>query len=262
MGKTTGIEWTTSTYNPWQGCTKVSSGCRECYMFREKEHYGQDPTKVIRSSQKTFNAPLNWKLDEGSRIFVCSWSDFFHADADEWRPEAWDIIRKLPQYKFLIPTKRTERIGSCLPGDWGKGWKNVCLGASVEDQPSIDKRLSELLEIPSVLYFLSVEPMLGPINLTGNPEMEVLPWSEAILQGCGINWIVCGSESGPNARPCNIDWVRSLRDQCVKVGVPFFLKQMSIDGILIKMPSLDGKVWSQLPPAMLKKESFANTKEG
>jgi protein gp37 len=243
MGKTTGIEWTNATWNPWQGCTKVSNGCRECYMYREKTHYGQNPFVVVRSQLKTFNAPLNWKLPDGSRIFVCSWSDFFHKDADELRPEAWRIIRKMKQYIFLIPTKRVERIRYFLPDDWGQGWDNVWIGASIEDQKTADERIKELWHIPAAKLFLSVEPMLENIRVFGFASST---WGKFPHK---IGWCIVGSESGPNARLFDMAWARSLKNQCQSAGVPFFLKQATIDGKLVKMPKLDGKVWDEIPEA-------------
>ena len=140
MGKTTGIAWCNATWNPWQGCDKVSAGCKNCYMYREKKRYGQDPQTVVRSAAHTFNAPLRWartgEVPDGSRIFVCSWSDFFHKKADAWRAEAWKIIEALPQYTFLIPTKRIGRLSIDV-----KMPDNVWLGASVEDQEMFDKRI-------------------------------------------------------------------------------------------------------------------------
>src|ERR1700761_9152752 len=116
MGETTGIQWTNKSWNPWQGCRKVSAGCKFCYMFREKEKYGQNGSRIVRS-KTTFTAPLKWK--DPSLVFTCSWSDFFIEEADEWRQEAWDIIKATPHLTYQILTKRPERIGMCLPADWG-----------------------------------------------------------------------------------------------------------------------------------------------
>src|SRR3990172_5095427 len=163
MGKTTGISWATSTWNPWMGCDKVSAGCKNCYAERDMKRYGRIFNgKVVRTSDKTFNAPLKWNLPARSRIFVCSWSDFYHVDADDWRHEAWEMIRSLPQYDFLIPTKRPERIG--IEGDGFMIPDNVWLGASVENQEMFDVRMQYLLDAPAKVHWLSVEPMLGPID--------------------------------------------------------------------------------------------------
>src|SRR6266568_714170 len=211
MGERSAIEWTDATWNPWHGCTKVSPGCKHCYMYREKKQYGQNPALVVRS-KTTFTGPLKWR--EPKRIFTCSWSDWFHETADAWRPEAWDVIRHTPQHTYLILTKRAERIRHCLPPLWGKGWPNVWLGVSVETQEYC-WRIEELAQIPAAMRFVSAEPLLGPLDLSG--------WLAT-----AIDWVIVGGESGPKARPMDLHWARLLRDQCLQVepGVAFFLKQL------------------------------------
>lgn len=218
MGKTTGIAWTDATWNPWQGCTKVSAGCKNCYMFREKEWHGQDPMTVIRSAQRTFDAPLHWNLPAESRIFVCSWSDFFHKHADDWREEAIRIMLKLPQYNFLIPTKRIERAEECMPYSWRTiGWpQNIWLGVSAEDQATFNTRVSILADIPAAVKWVSAEPLLGPI------EMTQLPTRMAAT----INWVVIGGESGPHCRPMDIRWAADLLEECEMCEIPAFMKQL------------------------------------
>ncbi|MGH2369611.1 MAG: DUF5131 family protein, partial [Chloroflexota bacterium] len=134
MGSTSSIEWTDATWNPWQGCTKVSPGCAHCYMYRDKARYGQDPTTVRRSTSATFYRPLAWRAPQ--RVFTCSWSDFFHEDADAWRSEAWDVIRRTPHLTYQVLTKRPDRLPDCLPADWPL--PNVWLGTSVEYQRWVD----------------------------------------------------------------------------------------------------------------------------
>ena len=116
MARNSGIDWTDHTWNPWQGCRKVSPGCANCYMYRDKRHFGQDPTTVVRSKPATFNAPLKWK--DQARVFVCSWSDFFIEDADPWRGEVWQIMRQTPHLTYMLLTKRLENISARLPDDW------------------------------------------------------------------------------------------------------------------------------------------------
>lgn len=103
--------------DPWHGCTKVSQGCKYCYMYRDKERYGLDPTAIVRSQPKTFNEPLTETRHR--LVFTCSWSDFFIEGADAWRADAWDIIRLTPHLTYQILTKRPERVALCLPQDWG-----------------------------------------------------------------------------------------------------------------------------------------------
>lgn len=116
MGKNSGIEWTDHTWNPWQGCLKVSPGCKQCYMYRDKKRYGQDPMVVVRSKPGTFRKPLQWK--QPAKVFTCSWSDFFIEQADNWIDDAWNIIRQTPHLTYQILTKRPENIKDRLPEDW------------------------------------------------------------------------------------------------------------------------------------------------
>ncbi len=258
----TNIEWVKNkdgtkgeSWNPWQGCHKISTGCRECYMFRDKKRFGQNPNKVIRSSAKTFEAPLKWK--ESKRIFVCSWSDFFIDEADGWRQEALEIMGKCSHHTFLLLTKRPQNMLKAFK-DVGTP-DNIWLGVSVENQKTADERIPILLDIPAKVRFVSIEPMLGAVDVTnflGNQDAEQDTSAHAIWRGeiPGIDWIIAGCESGPGARPCNPDWARHLRDQCVEAGVPFFLKQLSQDGKIIKMPFLDGGKWDQLPGSIVSKK--------
>ncbi len=206
MGKQTGIDWTDHTHNPWQGCRKISPGCANCYMYTDKKRYGQDPSTVVRS-KTVFNAPYKWK--EPARVFECSWSDFFISDADPWRDEVWQIIRDNPHLIFQILTKRPQNIKDRLPADWPL--KNVWLGVTAENQEMADIRLPILQKIPAVIRFVSVEPMLGPVTLSDYD----------------LDWIICGGESGPRARDMKPEWALALKDQCVKKGTAFFMKQMA-----------------------------------
>jgi protein gp37 len=212
MAETTNISWADATWNPWRGCIKVSAGCKYCYMYRQEERFGRDPFRVEKS-RTTFEDPLKWITPR--RIFTCSLSDFFIEQSDEWRTAAWEIIKKTPQHIYMILTKRTSRIWSHLPDDWGTGWPNVWLGATVESN-GFHCRLQELAGIPAAVKFVSVEPMLGPVDLS--------PW---LRDGKYFQWVICGGESGPHHRPLDMTWARALRDQCVRFRVPFFFKQDS-----------------------------------
>lgn len=219
MGETTGISWTDATWNCWQGCHKVSPGCKNCYMFAEKSRYNQNPNVVVRSSESTFNAPLKWaknpeKYGHIKRIFVDSWSDFFVEEADPWRKEAWDIMRHTPEFIYQICTKRPERIADHLPFDWGNGYPNVWLLTSTENQAAANKRIPLILRIPAVVHGISAEPLLEEIHI----ESFLHPQS-------GLNWVIVGGESGSAARPMMSHWADSLREQCQAAGVAFFFKQ-------------------------------------
>lgn len=261
MSITTGIEWTEATWNPWHGCHKVSPGCKNCYMFREKRQYGQDPNAVVRS-KTMFTAPLKWVKSRKAPkyCFTCSWSDFFIAEADLWRSEAWDIIRATPQITYQILTKRPERIATGLPNDWGEGYPNVWLGVSCENQAAADERVPLLVDTPAAVRFISAEPLLGPVRLDecapytfagdeSNPGVmnafnamcyhpaTVICAPDKTGTKAGISWVIVGGESGPGARPMHPGWVRSLRDQCHAAKVPFFFKQ---NGEYVSVSEVEG----------------------
>lgn len=227
LNTTSKIQWTDFTWNPWHGCKKVSPGCKYCYMYRDKERYGQDPTTVLKS-KSTFNKPLQLQKQlnrfekksglekqRSLKIFTCSWSDFFIEEADEWRPEAWEIIRKTPEFTYQILTKRPERILANLPEGWQDGYQNVWLGVSIESQKQIH-RIKTLSEVPSTVRFVSAEPLIGPIDILHSPM---------------VDWVIIGGESGNNNgkytfRPCSLTWIQSLVDQCIGSFTPVFIKQM------------------------------------
>jgi protein gp37 len=215
MAELSAIEWTDATWNPWQGCTKVSPACANCYMFRDMKRYGRDGAIVVRSKPPTFNLPLKrnkqgeFALKPGTKVFTCSWSDWFHEAADAWRPDAWKIIRSRQDLTFQIVTKRTERIADHLPDDWGEGYQNVWMIATAENQQWLTARMNDLAKIPCKIRGLSVEPMLGPM----------------VLNGSKIDWVIVGGESGPGSRPMHPGWVRNLREECRENQIPFFFKQ-------------------------------------
>jgi len=215
MGKQSTIQWTDATWNPHHGCQKVSEGCKYCYMFRDKERYGVDPTTVMKS-KSMFTAPLKWK--EPRKVFTCSWSDFFIEEADSWRPELWEIIKATPHLTYQILTKRPARIEECLPADWGNGYPNVWLGVSVENQAETT-RCAILDEIPAAVRFISVEPLLSEISL------------EPVFSRYDFHWVIVGGESGNNTgkyrfRKCEMDWIAAIVDQCHTYQVPVFVKQL------------------------------------
>ena len=212
MGKTN-IRWTNYSWNPWIGCRKVSAGCKNCYMFREQERFGQDPNDIRRTRDLTFNQPLGWK--DPAKVFLCSWSDFFIEEADEWRDDAWDIIRRTPHLTYQILTKRPENIISRLPEDWGEGWENVWLGVSIEDRKYME-RGAALTDIPAKVRFISAEPLLDCLRL------------KRILYFGRIDWVIVGGESGPGYRKMDMDWVREIKEDCDRdPGIAFFMKQDS-----------------------------------
>ena len=231
MAERSNIEWTDATWNPWYGCEEVSPGCDHCYARREMERYGR-PWKVTRSKTK-FTEPLTWTMPK--IVFTCSWSDWFHDEADAWRGDAWRVIEQCPEHTFLILTKRTGRIERHLPWSaFGDPWPNVWLGTSVENQDTAF-RVRQLRAVPAAVRFISAEPLLGPLALDLS----------------GIHWLIAGGESGPGFRPMELDWARTLRDACVGAGVAFFLKQLGgwPDKRGGESALLDGKRWTERPGA-------------
>lgn len=215
MGRTTSIDWCDATTNFWVGCEKVSPGCKFCYMYRDfTTRYNRDPRKVVKTTPATFNQPLKWK--DPLFVFPNSLSDFFIEDADQWRDEAWAVINRTPQHTYLILTKRIERVAQCLPAGWGKGWDNVWIGFSAEDQHHFDLRRHWLRKFEAVVKWVSIEPLLAPIR---NLNLE------------GIDWAVIGGESGNDNgawryRECEVEWISDIVSQCKQQDVPAFVKQL------------------------------------
>lgn len=241
VAKSTQIQWTDATWNIARGCSKVDEDCKFCYMFRDsmdKTRY--DPAKVVRT-KTVFDLPRRLKLEHSSAwagrplIFTSSLTDFFHPEIDEFRQEAWDIIRDHPQYIFQILTKRPERIKDHLPADWGDGWNNVWLGTSIGSQKGADARYYHLITNPAKVHFLSIEPLWDPIDFDKMPVPTIikdLPGRGAVISKLHyVNWVIIGGESGNERgkyryRPCSLNWIRKIMADCKHAGVPVFVKQM------------------------------------
>ena len=233
MSDQTIIAWTEHTWNPWRGCTKVSPGCAHCYMFTAQERYGQDPETVIRTG--TWGQPAKWEREAAAarrtaRVFTCSWSDWFHVDADPWRAEAWAVVKACPHLHFQILTKRDDRIVAHLPPDWGEGYPNVWLGVSIENDRHT-YRADRLRDIPAAVRFISAEPVLGPM-----PSLDLR----------GIDWLIVGGESGPNFRAMDHAWVRELRALAAAAGTAFFFKQSAAPKTEMGI-ELDGQIVRDYP---------------
>lgn len=220
MGDVSKIGWTNATWNPWYGCTKVSAGCDNCYMFRWARRAGKDPEVVTRAAWNTFNAPYRYqrKLKPGQRelVFTCSLGDFFHRDADAWREDAFEIIRKTPRLTYQVLTKRHGRVRRHLPTDWGCGWPHVWLGVSVEDGGWL-RRARTLLDVEAAVRFLSIEPLVSEVDPT---ELR------AVLRD-GIHWVIVGGESGGrgSVRPFVERDALAIVEACAAEGVACFVKQ-------------------------------------
>ena len=223
MAANSKIEWCDHTFNPVVGCTKLSAACDNCYAESWAKRTGQSGLwsgERRRTSATNWRQPIRWnRLAEESntrpKVFCASLADVFDNQWDTlWRSDLWTLIGLTPHLDWLLLTKRPQNIAKMLPSTWGAGWPNVWFGTTVENQEEADRRIPHLLSVPARLHFLSCEPLLGHVHL---------PPQDAYWQP--IDWVICGGESGPNARPMHPNWGRSLRDQCVAVGVPFFMKQ-------------------------------------
>jgi len=239
------IEWTDRVWNPVTGCTKVSQGCKNCYAETiANRFWGERKFTDIICHEDRLNYPLHLKKPQ--KIFVNSMSDLFHEKVPfEFILKVFSIMHKAKQHTFQILTKRPERILE-LKGKMPEPYfnlelftQNIWLGISCEDQKTADERIPILLQIPAAVRWLSVEPMLGKIDLSkhlfydGSNGEYYCEWCGGFIgndhdcynSGAGIDWVVVGGESGPHARPMHPDWVRSIRDQCQAAGVPFYFKQ-------------------------------------
>lgn len=256
------IEWTDTTWSPVTGCTKVSDGCKNCYAEREVEtRWSKNPKSVfygrkftdVRTHADQLEKPLQWKKPQ--RIFVCPRGDLFHESVpDEFLPEVFAVMAMAPRHTFQVLTKRPERMREVLNDGIffeadeqtvkamggvlrDENWPlpNVWLGVSVENQTAADQRIPLLLKTLAAVRWVSAEPLLGRLDLCEHFGM----WWNSTMQ-CfestgtefnkphgqrGVDWVVAGGESGPNARTMHPDWVRALRDQCAAAGVPFLFKQ-------------------------------------
>jgi len=233
MGMKTGIEWTDATWNPVTGCDKISQGCKNCYAhdlalrLKSMGQHGYRNGFDLTLQPDMLEKPLQWKKPR--MIFVNSMSDLFHDGIPlEYIQKVFEVMRRCPQHTFQVLTKRSERLLQLSPDiDWPP---NVWQGVSIELQ-RYSSRLEDLKRTSAKIKFLSLEPLLGSLDLNLN----------------GIDWVIVGGESGPKSRPIQEEWVLSLRDQCSKYQVPFFFKQWG--GINKKAAgnSLHGLQYTEFP---------------
>lgn len=284
MGIKTAIEWTDHTWSPWFGCAKVSPGCANCYAagwaHRFKKAWGRG---TERPPTNQWDLPVRWnrKAEREYRALAHSTAagqpiqfrrptvfpssiDWLDEDVPvELFAHFLQLIQATPYLNWLLLTKRPElwrerlekpslaHLGGkafFMLGDWigGQAPPNVWVGTSVEDQPRADQRIPALLRIPAVGRFLSVEPLLGPVELNldpvatvkreaakcqAHPEERAGAIAEA-WESPRINWVIIGGESGPGARPCNVEWIRSLVRQCKDASVPAFVKQVGANPVV------------------------------
>lgn len=236
-------------WNPWHGCTKISAGCKYCYVYRQDEMYGCEIDSNMARKTAAFDLPIkrkrdkSYKIPSGKVVFTCFTSDFFLKDADEWRPECWRMIKERSDCMFFFFTKRIDRFAECIPSDWGDGYDNVLIGCTIENQEMTDYRLPLFMAAPIKHKILAVAPLLGPINLSSYLDSS-------------IEEVSVGGESGVNARPCNYNWILDIRRQCVEKNVPFRFHQTG--AYFIK----DGKTYRILRKYQLSQAHKANINFG
>lgn len=256
MAENSKIEWTDHTFNPFIGCTKVSPGCDNCYaehLMDKRMHkvvWGPKGERV-RTSTSNWRKPLTWNANHEAffaehgrrqRVFCASLADVFDNAVDpQWREDLFKLIDATPNLDWLLLTKRIGNVGNMLPVpfDFAKLYPHVWIGATVVNQEEAERDIPKLLAVDAAVRFLSMEPLLGPVDL----EYPKSLWPDGPPMCCsghecgcmgtpadppllyGIDWVIVGGESGLGARPMHPDWARSLRDQCQAAGVPFLFKQ-------------------------------------
>ena len=283
MARDSKIEWTDHTFNPWWGCTKVSPACDHCYAEAWARRMGLDvwtagkPRRFL--SDAYWRQPHRWNdaakiSGQRSRVFCASMADVFEwkKGLSEWRERLWRVIEETPHLDWLLLTKRPHLVRRLTP--WEDDWPhNVWLGTTVENQRWVDKRLPYLEESSARIRFLSCEPLLDEIELSG--------W----LEQKAVDWVIAGGESGPRARPSDPKWFYSLRDQCVDHETPFHFKQWGdwapVSTIDCKPPKtilddgsystpmgrfgkktsgrmLNGRTWDGLPVSSMKPDLYSS----
>ncbi len=234
MAQGSGIEWTESTWNPVTGCTKISPGCKHCYaerMAKRLQAMGQANYRngfELTLQPHMLELPLRWKKPQA--IFVNSMSDLFHGEVPlDYIQQVFDVMRRAHWHRFQVLTKRSERLAEL---DTMLDWTvNIWMGVSVENE-TYRNRIEDLRKTRAPVKFLSLEPLLGPLDG---------------LDLRGIDWVIVGGESGPDARPMDPRWVMSIRDQCRRTRIPFFFKQWGGPNKKKNGRILEGRIWEEMP---------------
>lgn len=280
MGDRTKISWADASWSPVRGCTEVDTECLNCYA----KSYAADHAKTGQSYEglavagpqgprwtgklalvpKHLDDPLHWRKPR--LVFVNSMSDLFHWKVPaDWVEAVFDVMRRAPQHRFLVLTKRPENILAKVPMDylasWNSTYRHVMLGTSCGRRVSLDRRLPALLSVPCATRVLSAEPLLGPLDLL----RHLSRYDPAVGGERPLGWVIAGGESGPKSkiRPLAPGWVRRIRDVCAAYDVPFFFKQWgSISNNPLKSDPtakenggtvkggerLDGRIYHERPP--------------
>ena len=250
----TKIEWTDETWNPVTGCTKISPGCANCYAERMAKRLAENRTVFasfkyadfqVATWEDRLSQPLRWTKPR--RVFVCSMGDLFHDNVpEEFIEKVWWTMARAQRHTFQVLTKRAERMQNHLSRQWEDAAYNVWLGVTAEDQKRANERIPLLLQTPAAVRFVSVEPMLGPVNL--NEHLGFCLDCDAYITEhrrhgdlyhddvSRLDWVIIGCESGPNRRPMKLEWAVDLVRQCKNAGVAVFVKQLDIGGKVSKNP--------------------------
>jgi len=231
------------SHNFWIGCHKFSEGCKNCYMFHAQHRRGVNPEEVRRVVTE-WDKPIKVQMElakvgKYKSVFACAYSDFFMEEADQWRDDAWAIIRATPNLIWQLASKRTHLIADRLPPDWGSGYKNVWLGTCVELKKYLP-RLDTLNSIPCALRWVDFSPTLE----------DLMPELADHIQGIG--WVCAAGETGcgaANPRPWNPQWARNIRDLCKERGIPFFFGQVAGKARFTSY-LLDGVEYIGVPPLL------------
>lgn len=248
MAENTKIEWAHHTFNPWVGCTKVSPACDHCYAEGWAKRSGMvqwgGRAERRRTSESNWRQPIKWnaeaeRLGIRYRVFCSSLADVFdNAVPREWRVDLFNLILSTPHLDWLLLTKRIgnakEMIEDTLPDNmkalpsdhplaWP--WPHVWIGATVCNQEEAERDIPKLLAVPAAKRFLSMEPLLGAVDVFSTATGELLHTSGKDCSSGGLDWIIVGGESGPGARPMHPEWAHGLRNQCRSAKVEFMFKQ-------------------------------------
>jgi protein gp37 len=266
MSDNSAIQWTDATWNPTTGCTKISPGCAHCYIERTPAFriHGRRFTNghiPLLLHPDRLEQPLHWKKPR--RIFVNSLSDLFHEDVpDQFLHEVYHVMEQAHWHVFQVLTKRAERMRNYLTWRYGPDEehshgripsRHIWHGVSVENQHWKSRVIPHLVNTPSAVRFVSLEPLLedlGDIWDWFPREREVSQTRSMWIDG--VNWVIVGGESGPQSRDCAIDWVRSIRWQCREAHVPCFVKQLGrqprvSDGVYLNLKDKKGGVLDEWP---------------
>jgi len=247
MGAVTKIAWCDHTFNPWWGCTQVSPLCDHCYaMMLDVRWFGRAHWGAGASRRYFVDAhwrhPLKWDRSAAvdgrrHRVFCASMADVFDNEVDQaLRDRLWSLVRRTPNLDWIVLTKRIGNAPEMLPGDWGTGYRNVWLLASV-DQAGLDRDLPKLLAVPAVVHGVSIEPQLAPVRLGGFARQ--------------LQWVINGGESGAGAQPFHLEWARFLVAECLTAGTAIFVQKLGCQpfeaGRRLRLRDYAGGDWNEWP---------------